>query len=330
MRTHPDLVFRARDSGARDAASGAVRSGSARATEARGFRGRHLHIGFPARLHALDQVLGCVRRDGLPPAGERFQHRSAGVALHGRAFPAKAEVGDLPRCCRGRRDHGGADRGELIVTCGVCMTPLTLHAQLASAKGRTVIDPAPGCGSCASTRREPGSRSRRSTGSTPTRDADLGIRRGLHVRAGTQPGAVLAPTRRGGGEITLEVRSPRHEGVAMTTTEASPMDARDPLARTATARRVGLAVAMLLAPWFIVAAEVGHAAMTLHGGDDLEPSSDLALASEHLTVDRWGSLAALVGALLMVPAVLGIMRLVPVRAAGRGVVAGVPTAAGDG
>ena len=65
----------------------------------------------------------------------------------------------------------------------------------------------------------------------------------------------------------------------MTTTEASPMDARDPLARTATTRRVGLAVAMLLAPWFIVAAEVGHAAMTLHGGDDLEPSSDLARPS---------------------------------------------------
>jgi hypothetical protein len=114
----------------------------------------------------------------------------------------------------------------------------------------------------------------------------------------------------------------------MTTTEASPMDARDPLARTATARRVGLAVAMLLAPWFIVAAEVGHAAMTLHGGDDLEPSSDLALASEHLTVDRWASLAALVGAMLMVPAVLGIMRLVRVRAARLGVVGGVLTAAG--
>ncbi len=113
----------------------------------------------------------------------------------------------------------------------------------------------------------------------------------------------------------------------MTTTEASTPDARDPLARTATTRRVGLAVAMLLAPWLIVAAEVGHAVMTLHGGDDLEPGNDLALAREHLTLDRWAGLAALVGALLLVPAVLGIMRLVRVRAARLGLVGGVLTAA---
>ena len=114
----------------------------------------------------------------------------------------------------------------------------------------------------------------------------------------------------------------------MTTTEASPTEARDPLARTATTRRVGLAVAMLLAPWFIVAAELGNAVMTLHGGDDLEPSNDLALTGEHLTLDRWASLAALVGALLLVPAVLGVMRLVRVRAARLGLIGGVLTAAG--
>ena len=85
---------------------------------------------------------------------------------------------------------------------------------------------------------------------------------------------------------------------------------------------------MLLAPWLIVAAEVGHAAMTLHGGDDLEPSDDLALAGAHLTLNRWASLAALAGALLLVPAVLGVMRLVRVRAARLGLVGGVLTAAG--
>jgi hypothetical protein len=113
----------------------------------------------------------------------------------------------------------------------------------------------------------------------------------------------------------------------MTSTEEFSLDARDPLVRTARTRRVGLALAMLLAPWFIVAAEVGHAVMTLHGGDDLEPSDDLTLTGEHLTLVRWASLAALAGALLLVPAVLGVMRLVRVRAARLGLVGGVLTAA---
>jgi hypothetical protein len=114
----------------------------------------------------------------------------------------------------------------------------------------------------------------------------------------------------------------------MTRTEASLMDEHDPLARTATTRRFGLAVAMLLAPWFIVVAELCHALMTLHGGDDLEPSDDLALAGQHLALDRWANLAALLGALLLVPAVIGTMRLVRVRAARVGLAGGVLTAAG--
>jgi hypothetical protein len=113
----------------------------------------------------------------------------------------------------------------------------------------------------------------------------------------------------------------------MTSTEEFALDARDPLVRTAMTRRVGLALAMFLAPWFIVAAEVVNAVTTLHGGDDLEPSDDLALATAHLTLNRWGSLAAMVGALLLVPAVLGVMRLVRVRAARLGLAGGVLTAA---
>ncbi|WP_329476584.1 hypothetical protein OG555_33615 [Kribbella sp. NBC_01484] len=108
----------------------------------------------------------------------------------------------------------------------------------------------------------------------------------------------------------------------MTTTAESTPDAR-----TATTRRIGLAVAMFLAPWFIVAAELGNAVMTLRGGNDLEPSDDLALAGAHLTLNRWASLAALAGALLLVPAVLGVMRLVRVRAARLGLIGGVLTAA---
>jgi hypothetical protein len=103
-------------------------------------------------------------------------------------------------------------------------------------------------------------------------------------------------------------------------------DQLDPFARTARTRLIGLAAAMIVAPWLQVAAETAHSVMTLHG-DDLEPSGDLALASEHLTLDRWASLAALLGALLLVPAVLGVMRLVRTGAARLGLVGGVLTAA---
>lgn len=102
----------------------------------------------------------------------------------------------------------------------------------------------------------------------------------------------------------------------------------DALARTAGLRRAGLAAAMLVAPWCIVAAETAHALTTLDGVDDLEPSGDLAVATAHLTAVRWASLAALLGALLLVPAVLGVMRLVRTGAARLGLVGGVLTAAG--
>lgn len=102
----------------------------------------------------------------------------------------------------------------------------------------------------------------------------------------------------------------------------------DALARTDRLRRVGVAAAMLVAPWFIVAAETGHALTTLDGVDDLEPAGDIAVATEHLTVVRWAGLAALLGALLLVPAVLGVMRLVRIGADRLGLVGGVLTAAG--
>lgn len=94
------------------------------------------------------------------------------------------------------------------------------------------------------------------------------------------------------------------------------------LARTAKARRVGLAASLLAGPWFIVAANTGDSIMTLHGGDDLTPEHALALAAAHPTLDRWSSFAALLGSLLLVPASLGLMRLVRVGAARLGLVAG--------
>jgi hypothetical protein len=102
----------------------------------------------------------------------------------------------------------------------------------------------------------------------------------------------------------------------------------DPLARTAKARRVALALAMFTAPWFIVVAETGHSLANPHGGDDIDPAVALGIAADHTTLMRWASFAALLGAMLLVPAVMGVMRLVRTRAARLGLVAGVMAAAG--
>ena len=102
----------------------------------------------------------------------------------------------------------------------------------------------------------------------------------------------------------------------------------DPLARTAKTRRVALALAMFTAPWLIVAAETGHSIANSHGKDDIDPAVALAIAAGHTTLQRWSSFAALLGALLLVPAVMGVMRLVRTGAARLGLVAGVLAATG--
>jgi hypothetical protein len=102
----------------------------------------------------------------------------------------------------------------------------------------------------------------------------------------------------------------------------------DPFARTARTRRVGLALAMFVAPWLIVVSETGHSIANPQGKDDIDPAVALAVANDHATLQHWSSFAALVGALLLVPAVLGVMRLVRTRAAWLGLIAGVLTATG--
>lgn len=114
----------------------------------------------------------------------------------------------------------------------------------------------------------------------------------------------------------------------MSTTPSPHTDGGDAFVRTASTRRVGLALAMFVAPWFIVIAETGHAVMTRRGENDLDPAVGLAVAADHLTLYRCASLAALLGALLFVPAILGVMRLVRTGAARLGLVGGVLTGAG--
>jgi hypothetical protein len=81
-------------------------------------------------------------------------------------------------------------------------------------------------------------------------------------------------------------------------------------------------LSLFVAPWFIVLANTGDSLTKMHGGDDLTPRAALALAAAHPELERWSSLAALLGSLLMVPATLGLMRLVRVGAARLGLVAG--------
>jgi hypothetical protein len=114
----------------------------------------------------------------------------------------------------------------------------------------------------------------------------------------------------------------------MSTARPATTDQSDPLARTARTRRVGLALAMFAAPWFVVVAETGHSLANPQGKDDIDPAVALAIATDHTTLQRWASLAALIGALLLVPAVMGVMRLVRTRAARLGLVAGVLTVTG--
>jgi hypothetical protein len=102
----------------------------------------------------------------------------------------------------------------------------------------------------------------------------------------------------------------------------------DPFARTEKMRRLALASAMVVAPWFIVLAETGHSIANPHGKDDIDPAVALGIAAEHTALQRWASFVALLGAMLLVPAVMGVMRLVRTRAARLGLVAGVLTAAG--
>jgi hypothetical protein len=96
---------------------------------------------------------------------------------------------------------------------------------------------------------------------------------------------------------------------------------------TARLRRNALALALFVAPWGFVVANGAYAYMTLHGGQDLTGAGALALSAAHPTANRLGMVTAMLGSLLMVPAMVGAMRMTHRRAAKLGLIGGILVAA---
>ncbi|MFF0769968.1 DUF4386 family protein [Nonomuraea wenchangensis] len=93
-------------------------------------------------------------------------------------------------------------------------------------------------------------------------------------------------------------------------------------------RSVPLAVALFAAPWGFVVANGAYAWATRAGGSDGSGAEALALAAAHPGLYRLGTVAAMLASMLMVPAVLGVKRLVADRSPKLGFVGAVLTAGG--
>lgn len=93
-------------------------------------------------------------------------------------------------------------------------------------------------------------------------------------------------------------------------------------------RRVGLATALFLAPWAIVACNASWAIAQRDGARDETGADQLAAATAHPALLHATVLAGMIGALLMIPATLAVARLAGQRAARLGFVAATLTAAG--
>ena len=100
------------------------------------------------------------------------------------------------------------------------------------------------------------------------------------------------------------------------------MTDHDTEARTMRTRRVSQGLALLLAPWAFVVANAGDVITSVPGQDDTTPRGALLIAAAHPSAEKWFTLAAMVGCLLLVPAVLGAMGLLRVRAARLSLVGG--------
>ena len=105
----------------------------------------------------------------------------------------------------------------------------------------------------------------------------------------------------------------------------SSPDVLPPL-RTARVRRTGLVAALIVAPWLLVLANGAGLIETSHGGNDTTGAGALALAAAHSGLYRFAMVTAMLGSLVMVPATIGVMRLIGFRAARLGLIGGTLTA----
>jgi hypothetical protein len=105
--------------------------------------------------------------------------------------------------------------------------------------------------------------------------------------------------------------------------DAPQLAAVSPTTRTTRFRRIAQATALFTAPWAFVIANAGDAWMTRHGEDNLTQKGALLVAAAHPGLDKASIFAAMIGCLLLVPAVLGAMSLVRYRAARLGLIGGV-------
>ena len=93
-------------------------------------------------------------------------------------------------------------------------------------------------------------------------------------------------------------------------------------------RRISQGLALMVAPWAFVIANTGDVLTTPHGLDDTTPRGALLISAAHPLADQWFTFIAMIGCLLLVPAVLGGMGLVRVKAARLGLLGGVLMIAG--
>jgi hypothetical protein len=81
--------------------------------------------------------------------------------------------------------------------------------------------------------------------------------------------------------------------------------------RTGGMRRVGCALAMVLAPWGFVVANTAYALAIRDGGNEDTGADTLALYGGHAMLAHVAMLGGMLGCLLIVPAVMGAFRLAP-------------------
>jgi len=97
----------------------------------------------------------------------------------------------------------------------------------------------------------------------------------------------------------------------MTAVEQTTKQAVAQPATSGRVRRVGGALALVLAPWGFVIANASYAWMIRNGGSDETGAEALALAAAGPGILRLGLVAGMIGCLLIIPAVMTALRLAP-------------------